>query len=54
MIGREGENQVKANSPLMLMALKIKTGEKLKVTIETPDQAHAEELVSQIQDFLKG
>lgn len=54
MIGREGENLVKANSPLMLMALKIKTGETLKVSIETPDEAHATELVAQVQEFLKG
>ncbi len=54
MIGREGENLVKANSPLMLMALKIKTGETLKVSIETPDEAHAAELVAQVQEFLKG
>jgi phosphotransferase system HPr (HPr) family protein len=54
LIGREGENLVKANSPLMLMALKIKTGETLKVSIETPDENHAAELVAQVQDFLKG
>ncbi|MFM2384854.1 MAG: hypothetical protein RL166_728 [Actinomycetota bacterium] len=54
LIGREGENLVKANSPLMLMALKIKTGETLKVSVETSDENHAAELVSQVQDFLKG
>lgn len=54
LIGREGENLVKANSPLMLMALKIKTGETLKVSVETSDETHAAELVSQVQDFLKG
>lgn len=53
-IGREGEEFAKANSALRLMALKIKTGEKLTVTIETADEAHAAELVSQIQEFLKG
>ena len=54
LIGREGENLVKANSPLMLMALKIKTGETLKVSIETADESHAAELVAQVQEFLKG
>jgi phosphocarrier protein HPr len=54
LIGREGENLVKANSPLMLMALKIKTGETLKVSVETADEAHAAELVAQVQEFLKG
>ena len=53
-IGRPGEEFAKANSALRLMALKIKTGEKLTVTIETADEAHAAELVSQIQEFLKG
>ena len=53
-IGRKGENLVKANSPLMLMALKIKTGETLAVTVETEDEAAAFALVAQIQDFLKG
>ena len=54
LIGRKGENLVKANSPLMLMALKIKTGETLNVSVESDDEAAAEALVAQIQDFLKG
>ena len=53
-IGRPGEESVKAKSALMLMSLKIKSGEKLTVTVETDDEAHAAEIVSQIQDFLKG
>lgn len=53
-IGRPGEESVKAKSALMLMSLKIKTGEKLTVTVETDDEAHAAEIVSQIQEFLKG
>lgn len=53
-IGRPGEEFAKANSALRLMALKIKTGEKLTVTIETDDEAHAAEIVGQIQEFLKG
>ena len=54
MIGRKGENLVKANSPLMLMALKIKTGETLSVSVESKDEAAATALVAQIQDFLQG
>jgi phosphotransferase system HPr (HPr) family protein len=53
-IGRPGEESVKAKSALMLMSLKIKSGEKLTVTVETDDEAHAAEIVSQIQEFLKG
>ena len=54
LIGREGENLVKANSPLMLMALKIKTGETLKVSVETADESQAASIVAEIQEFLKG
>ena len=53
-IGRPGDEMVKAKSALMLMSLKIKTGEKLTVTVETNDEAHAAKIVSQIQEFLKG
>jgi phosphotransferase system HPr (HPr) family protein len=53
-IGRPGEEFAKANSALRLMALKIKTGEKLTVEIETSDEAQAGEIVAQIQDFLQG
>lgn len=54
LIGREGENLVKANSPLMLMALKIKTGETLKVSVETGDAGQGTSIVAEIQEFLKG
>ncbi|MEY2694412.1 MAG: hypothetical protein RL142_760 [Actinomycetota bacterium] len=54
LIGREGENLVKANSPLMLMALKIKTGETLKVSVETEDDGQGTSIVAEIQEFLKG
>ncbi|MEO0313389.1 MAG: hypothetical protein RL140_619 [Actinomycetota bacterium] len=54
LIGREGENLVKANSPLMLMALKIKTGETLKVSVETEDNSQGTSIVAEIQEFLKG
>jgi phosphotransferase system HPr (HPr) family protein len=53
-IGRPGEEFVKAKSALMLMSLKIKTGEKLTVTVETDDEGKATEIVAQIQEFLKG
>jgi phosphotransferase system HPr (HPr) family protein len=53
-IGRPGEEFVKAKSALMLMSLKIKTGEKLTLTVETDDEAVASDIASQIQDFLKG
>ena len=53
-IGRPGEEFAKANSALRLMALKIKTGERLTVEIETADEALAQSITGQIQDFLKG
>ena len=53
-IGRPGDEFAKANSALRLMALKIKTGERLTVEIEADDEGVAEGLVTQIQEFLKG
>ncbi len=53
-IGKAGEEMVKANSPLRMMALKAKTGEELLVEVDTDDQAQADALIAQIQDFLKG
>lgn len=53
-IGRSGEEFAKANSALRLMALKIKTGEKLTVTVEDSDEGTATTIVAQIQEFLKG
>ncbi|CAB4610589.1 unannotated protein [freshwater metagenome] len=53
-IGRPGEEFVKAKSALMLMSLKIKTGEKLTLTVETTDEAKAADIAAQIQEFLKG
>ena len=53
-MGKVGEELVLANSPLRMMALKAKTGEQLTVEIETEDQALADSLVAQIQQFLKG
>jgi phosphotransferase system HPr (HPr) family protein len=53
-MGKAGEELVLANSPLRMMALKAKTGEQLVVEVDTDDQAVADALFAQIQDFLKG
>ena len=53
-IGRPGEEFAKANSALRLMALKIKTGETLTVTVDDSDETTASGIVAQIQEFLKG
>jgi phosphotransferase system HPr (HPr) family protein len=53
-IGRNGEEFAKANSALRLMALKVASGETLTVEIPTTDQALADGIITQIQDFLKG
>ena len=46
--------ETKANSALRLMAMKVKTGEKITVAIEADDEAAANGIIAQIQDFLKG
>ena len=53
-IGRQGQEFAKANSALRLMALKITSGESLTVEIPTTDQALADGIIAQIQEFLKG
>lgn len=53
-MGKPGEDLVLANSPLRMMALKAKTGEALTVEIDTEDQALADSIFAQIQEFLKG
>lgn len=53
-MGKAGEELVLANSPLRMMALKAKTGEALVVEVDTGDQAVADAMFAQIQDFLKG
>ena len=53
-IGRPGGEFAKANLAFRLMALKIKTGETLTLTIESDSVAAAGEIASQIQEFLKG
>jgi len=53
-IGKPGEKMVKANSPLSLMALKGKTGEALTVEVDTEDTDQGNQVIAQIQEFLKG
>lgn len=53
-LGKAGEELVLANSPLRMMALKAKTGEQLVVEVDTDDQAVADALFAQIQEFLRG
>ena len=53
-MGKPGEELVKANSPLRMMAMKAKTGETLSVEFDTEDDALAQSLFAQIQEFLKG
>jgi phosphocarrier protein HPr len=53
VIIREGE-ETKANSALRLMAMKVKTGEKVTVSVDAADQAAADAVIAQIQEFLKG
>jgi phosphotransferase system HPr (HPr) family protein len=43
-----------ASSALRMMAMKVKSGEVLTVTVETDDDSAAAAIVEQIQDFLKG
>lgn len=53
-IGKLGETAVKASSPLSLMSLKGKPGEKLVVEVDTDDQGQADQVITSIQGFLKG
>lgn len=53
-MGKPGAELVKANSPLRMMAMKAKTGEVLSVEVDSDDEAVAQSLITQIQDFLKG
>ena len=53
-MGKVGANLVKANSPLSLMAMKGKTGEQLTVEVDCDDEAKGNEIIEQIQGFLKG
>jgi phosphocarrier protein HPr len=46
--------ETKANSALRLMAMKVKTGEKVTVVVEADAEDVANGIIAQIQDFLKG
>jgi phosphocarrier protein HPr len=54
MIGKRGQEPIKASSPLRMIGLQAKTGEVLVVEIQTDDPAVGQQLVSQMQDFLRG
>jgi len=53
-IGRPGSEAMSAKSALMLMSMKVKTGEKLILTFENTDEISASNMAAQIQEFLKG
>lgn len=53
-IGKDSANLVKAGSPLSLMSLKGKTGEELLIELDTEDDTQAQQVISSIQDFLRG
>jgi phosphotransferase system HPr (HPr) family protein len=54
LIGKPSEEPAKANSALRLLALKVSTGETLVVQIPTEDQSLATNMISEIQEILKG
>ncbi|MDA7761139.1 HPr family phosphocarrier protein [Aquiluna sp.] len=53
-MGKPGQDLVKANSPLRMMAMKAKTGEELLIEVDSDDEAVANDIISQVQEFLKG
>lgn len=53
-MGRDARSLVAANSPLQLMALKVKSGETLQVTVDATEEAEAMKLVEDIQALLRG
>ena len=53
LLVRDGE-ETKANSALRLMAMKVKTGEKITVIVETEDEALANSIIAQVQQHLNG
>ena len=52
LVGRVGAAQVKANSPLRLLTLKIKQGEEITVSIKTDDQKLADSLFEKLSAAL--
>jgi len=53
-IGRASKSLILANSPLQLMAMKVKSGETLKITVQADDEAAATKLIEDIQGLLRG
>lgn len=53
-LGRDAKSLVSVNSPLQLMALKVKTGEVLQVSVEAEDEVAALQLIDSLQDLLRG
>lgn len=54
LIGKPGQEGAKANSALRLLALKVSAGETLVVQIPTDDQLLATNMITEIQEILKG
>ena len=52
LVGRIGGAQVKANSPLRLLTLKIKQGEEITVSLNTDDEALAQSLFEKLSTAL--
>ena len=52
LVGRIGGAQVKANSPLRLLTLKIKQGEEITVSLNTDDNALAQSLFEKLSTAL--
>jgi len=53
-LGRPGEALVSANGPLALLALKAKPGDQLTVEIDSVDSEQVTEVMSRLQEILKG
>jgi phosphocarrier protein len=54
LIGKPSEEGAKANSALRLLALKVASGETLVVQVPTDDRALATNMISEIQEILRG
>jgi phosphocarrier protein HPr len=53
-LGRKNGELLLVNSPLQLMALKVKTGEKLQVVVTAESEDQANSLLQALQELLKG
>lgn len=54
LIGKPGQEAVRASSVLRLLALKAGNGETLEVQVPTSNEALAQNIIRQIQELLKG